>query len=190
MAGELCLAGPQLADGYINLPQKTQEVFVANPFGPGKLYRTGDMVMVDEYGTIEIIGRIDQQAKIDGQRVEPNESNSILQGCHGVVTSSVVSATVLSRKALVAVIVPKENSEWKALVRRLRTRLRETLPSYAIPTYWVQRAELPLNVSGKVDIATLVKEVESLGEDELVSGSSTPRTSLPITPLRMNLLES
>ncbi|KAF7505213.1 hypothetical protein GJ744_001142 [Endocarpon pusillum] len=182
IAGELCLAGPQLADGYLNLHEKTQEVFIPNPFGAGKLYRTGDMVIADENGTIEIIGRIDQQTKIDGQRVEPNESNSILQVCHGVITSSVVSATVLNRRALVAVIVPERDRKWKPLVRELRSRLRESLPSYAVPTYWVQRDELPLNVSGKVDIAALVKEVEGLGEDGLMSGFITPPMTPPATP--------
>lgn len=190
VAGELCLAGPQLADGYLNLPEKTQEVFVENPFGPGKLYRTGDMVVVDENGAVEIIGRIDQQTKIDGQRVEPNESNSILQICHGVITSSVVSATVLNRRALVAVVVPERSWNWKTLVRELRSRLRENLPSYAIPTYWVQRDKLPLNTSGKVDIATLVKEVEGLDEDRLISRSSIPPITPPATPPQMDWLES
>ena len=190
VAGELCLAGPQLADGYLNLPEKTQEVFVSNPFGPGKLYRTGDWVMADEDGTIEIIGRIDQQTKIDGQRVEPNESNTILQLCHGVIASTVVSATVLNHRALVAIIVPEEDRNWRSLVRGLRSRLQESLPLYSIPTYWVQRDILPLNVNGKIDIATLVKEVEELSEDGLISGSSTPQISPPVTPPRMNWLES
>jgi len=180
--GELCLGGPQLADGYLNLPERTREVFIPNPFSPGKLYRTGDMVIAHEDDTIEIIGRIDQQAKIDGQRVEPNESNSILQVCPGVLMSSVVSATVLKRRALVALIVPEENVEWTSLVRELRDRLQRKLPSYAIPAYWVRRHELPFNVSGKVDIAVLVKEVEGLGEDVLISRLNAPPISPPATP--------
>ena len=182
MPGELCLGGPQLADGYLNLPGKTREVFISNPFGPGMLYRTGDMVTAHQDGTIEIIGRIDQQTKIDGQRVEPNESNSILQTCWGVVMSSVVAATVFNRKALVALVVPEENIDWASLVRELRAKLLTKLPSYAVPAYFVQRDALPLNVSGKIDVAALVKEVEALGEDELISRPNSAPITPPATP--------
>jgi hypothetical protein len=180
--GELCLGGHQLAESYLNLPEKTREVFIRNPFGAGRLYRTGDIVVAHEDGTIEMIGRIDQQTKIDGQRVEPNESNSIIQLHQGVVTSCVVSASVLNRKALVALVVAEKNREWTSLVRDIRTKLRAQLPSYAIPSYWVRRDQLPLTVSGKVDIATLVKAVEALGEYELLTPSNTPPISRPATP--------
>lgn len=180
--GELCLGGHQLAEGYLNLPEKTREVFINNPFGAGRLYRTGDMVISHEDGTIEMIGRIDQQTKIDGQRVEPNQSNSIIQIHPGVITSHVVSASVLNRRALVALVVAEEDREWIYLVRELRATLRNQLPSYAIPSYWVQRNQLPLNVNGKVDVAALVKVVEALGEYELITPSSTPATTPPSTP--------
>lgn len=170
--GELCLAGPQLADGYLNLPQKTQEAFILNPFGPGKLYRTGDMVVAHDYETFELIGRIDQQTKINGQRVEPNESNAIIQMCEGVATSVVVSAGVLGRRALIAIIVPQSHQEWTSLIREIRDMLRSKLPSYAIPTHFVQLEELPINVNGKVDIAALVKQVEALPEEALISRSA------------------
>ncbi|KAI9786517.1 MAG: NRPS [Peltula sp. TS41687] len=180
--GELCLGGPQLAEGYLNLPEKTRESFISNPFGAGRLYRTGDLVVAHEDGKIEMIGRIDQQTKIDGQRVEPNESNSIIQLQPDVIMSCVVSATVLNRKALVALVVPEKNREWRSLLREIRANLRNQLPSYAIPTYWVQRDHLPLNASGKVDVATLVKMVEKMGEQELITPSNTPPVTPPGTP--------
>ena len=176
--GELCLAGPQLADGYLNLPERTRKTFVPNPFGPGKLYRTGDMVKIDEDGVIEIIGRIDQQIKINGHRVEANESNSIIQTYQGVNTSIVLPATIMTRNALVAVIVPEKTSQWTTLIREIRVRLQAILPSYAIPSYWVQRDELPLNVSGKVDLMSLIKEVETMGEEILSSRANTHQTPL------------
>lgn len=180
--GELCLGGHQLAEGYLNLPEKTREVFIDNPFGAGRLYRTGDMVISHEDGTIEMIGRIDQQTKIDGQRVEPNQSNSIIQLHPGVITSQVVSAFVLNRRALVAIVVAEDSREWIYLVRELRATLRNQLPSYAIPSYWVKRDQIPLNVNGKVDVAALVMAVEALGEYELISPSSTPANTPPSTP--------
>ncbi|KAI9654957.1 MAG: NRPS [Bathelium mastoideum] len=186
MPGELCLAGPQLADGYLNLREKTDSVFVNNPFATGRLYRTGDMVISLAEGTFELVGRIDQQTKIDGQRVEPNESNSILETCEGVRMSSVVAAHVLNRNALVAVVVPENGQEFSLLVRELRQKLAAKLPSYSVPAFWIERQKLPTNVSGKVDIAALVKDVESLPEEELVSRSSTPKATPPRTPPAVN----
>lgn len=180
--GELCLAGPQLSDGYLNLPEKTQEVFKPNPFGPGMLYRTGDMVTAREDGTFEIIGRMDQQIKIDGQRVEPNESNSILETCRGVLMSSVVSAKVLNRQALVALVVPEKDIQWTSLVRELRASLVAKLPAYAIPAYWVRRDALSLNISGKIDVAALVIDVQALSEDELIFRPSSAPITPPATP--------
>ena len=183
--GELCLGDAQLAEGYLNLPQKTQDVFTPNPFEAGRLYRTGDMVVVNEDGTIDLIGRIDQQVKINGVRVEPNEANSIIQVQPGVIQSYVVPASTLNRKVLVVVIVPEKNREWTSFIRDMRSKLSTQLPQYSIPRYWVQQAKLPLNVSGKVDIFSLVMLVELMDADESVAGSNiaTRQPSPLILPL-------
>lgn len=174
VAGELCLSGAQLAHGYLNLPEVTNAVFVQNAFGPGRLYRSGDLVVSNRDGLIELVGRIDQQIKIDGQRVEPNESNSIIQLQPGVAMSYVVSAFVLNRKSLVAVVVPESSRDWPTLVSGLRSTLRSVLPSYSTPRYWVQQEQLPLNTNGKIDIAALVSTVEAMNSSQLI----TPSTSL------------
>ena len=177
--GELCLGGDQLGKGYLNLPEKTREVFINNPYGAGRLYRTGDMVIENDDGTIELIGRIDQQTKIDGQRVEPSESNFIIQVHPGVIQSSVVSAVVLNRNSLVGIIVPEKGKEWTSLIREIRIELRALLPHYAIPRYWVQREELPLTASGKVDISSLQKVIEAMDADKLIKLSITPSILTP-----------
>lgn len=183
VAGELCLSGPQLANGYLNLPEKTAEVFVENPFCAGgqdcRLYRTGDMAIRHEDGAIEIIGRIDQQVKIDGQRVEPSESNAIISKCEGVVASSVVSGVVNGRKALAAFVVEAESSRpaWQLLTRAIRGELQKKLPSYAIPTYWISRQQLPLNINGKVDVAALVKELEQMDHGHHVTSAVKPQAA-------------
>lgn len=179
--GELCLGGNQLADGYLNLLEKTRDVFIDNPFGAGRLYRTGDMVIATEEGTLELVGRIDQQIKIDGQRVEPNESNFIIQTLPGVSQSCVVSASILNRSVLVALIVPKMGKEWASLVREIRSNLRVQLPPYVIPRYWVQLEEMPLNVSGKADISCLRNIVESMDAEKLIKSSITPPILSPQT---------
>jgi amino acid adenylation domain-containing protein len=170
--GELCLGGQQLAEGYLNLPEATARVFIANPFGSGRLYRTGDMAVANDSGIVRLIGRIDQQTKIDGQRVEPNESNSVLQLLPGVVSSCVVSAVVLGRKALVALVVAGNDRHWPVFVRELRASLQTQLPASSIPRYWIQQDTLPLNINGKVDVASLVKQVEIMDESGLITPPS------------------
>jgi non-ribosomal peptide synthetase component F len=170
--GELCLGGNQLAVHYINRPEKTAEAFIQNPFGPGRLYRTGDMVIAHEDGSIEMVGRIDFQVKINGQRVEPGDSNTIIQTHAGIYTSSVVSADIDGQKVLVAVVVPKEEPNWPALRSELKELLKQHIPSYMMPAYWLWEKELPLNVNGKVDIPKLAKYVEGLGREHLLRFSS------------------
>lgn len=171
--GELCLGGHQLAIHYINRPDKTTEAFVPNPFAPGLLYRTGDMVVAHADGSIEMVGRIDFQIKIDGQRVEPGDSNAIIQTHPEVHTSSVVSATVAGRKTLVAVVVPKGNLPWPALRAELKMLMKQHISGYMAPTYWLVEAELPLNVNGKVDIPKLSNFVEGLGREYLLESSTS-----------------
>ncbi|KAK4670006.1 NRPS protein [Podospora pseudopauciseta] len=171
--GELCLGGHQLALYYINRPEKTAEAFIDNPFGPGRLYRTGDMVVAHEDGSIEMVGRIDFQVKINGQRVEPGDSNTILQTHPDVTNSSVVAAEVAGRKALVAAIVAKRPAlEWPRLRSELKDLLAQHIPSYMMPTYWLLRQELPLNVNGKVDIPQLTKDVQRLERATLLRSST------------------
>ncbi|KAB2573477.1 Nonribosomal peptide synthetase 7 [Lasiodiplodia theobromae] len=176
--GELCLGGGQLAKGYLGLKEKTRAAFIKNPFGAGRLYRTGDMVVLRDDGSMKLVGRIDQQTKIDGQRVEPGEANAHIWRQLGVAQSHVVPATVLGRKALVAVVVSDQTVEWPALVREARGTLRTLLPSYAVPSYWVEVEQMPLNTSGKVDVAGLVAMVEGLSAEELI----TPTSSVSSTP--------
>ncbi|MCJ1360919.1 hypothetical protein MMC16_000014 [Acarospora aff. strigata] len=166
--GELVLGGCQLGREYLNRPEKTLEAFLENPFGPGRLYRTGDMVVAHEDGSIEMVGRIDFQTKINGQRVEPGEANSILQTHPSVYDASTVSAVVRGRKALVAVIVPRNGFTSATLLLELKEWLRRQLPGYMIPAYWLARDELPLNVNGKVDIPALRNIVQNLGQDGLL----------------------
>ncbi|KAK7932499.1 nonribosomal peptide synthase [Apiospora marii] len=177
--GELCLGGQQLAVRYLNRPDKTAEAFIENPFGPGRLYRTGDMVVAHDDGSIEMVGRIDFQVKINGQRVEPGDSNSIIQTHPGVYTSSVVSAEIGGRKVLVAVVIPKSGTEWRQMRSELKTLLKLHVPGYMMPAYWVPEKELPLNINGKVDIPRLAKYVEGLGRDHLLelSAESSRATS-------------
>lgn len=150
--GELYTGGDGVARCYFNRPDETAASFVPDPFSaePGaRLYRTGDRVRHLATGDIEFGGRLDQQVKVRGFRIEPQEIESAL--CqHEAVANCVVIARedVPGDQRLVAYIVPNEN-----LIGSddLRNYLNKKLPQYMIPTTFVTLAELPLTTSGKVD---------------------------------------
>ncbi|KAL8936307.1 MAG: hypothetical protein Q9216_005001 [Gyalolechia sp. 2 TL-2023] len=160
--GELCLGGSQLARGYMNLPEETEKRFIQNPLGSGRLYRTGDMAVRHADGSVEIIGRIDFQVKINGQRVDPGEPNAVIQAHEDVEHSAVVPALVNKKTLFVAAIVSHPDSDWDRLVESLRSLLRLRVPLYMIPSFWVPVPELPLNANGKVDMAAVRDIAEGL----------------------------
>lgn len=101
-----------------------------------------------------------------------------------------IAASVLNRKALVAVVVPRDGIDWPALWSDLRTSLRSQLPAYAVPGYWVRRQELPRNINGKTDIASLTKSIESLDEHELLSLPRSQHTSVHKTETEYAVVEA
>ncbi|MDY8026325.1 amino acid adenylation domain-containing protein, partial [Paenibacillus polymyxa] len=147
--GELCIAGEGLARGYLNRPELTVEKFVECPFTPGgRMYRTGDLARWLPDGNIEYMGRIDHQVKIRGYRIELGEVEAQV-----LKVASVQEAVVIARedeagqKHLCAYFVvdkPLAASE-------LRSALAEDLPTYMIPSYFVQLERMPLTHSGKLD---------------------------------------
>ncbi|EAW21021.1 putative nonribosomal peptide synthase [Aspergillus fischeri NRRL 181] len=171
--GELCLGGAQLARGYLHRPEETTKRFIPNPFGKGRLYRTGDMAVRHADGSVELVGRIDFQVKINGHRVDPGEPNSIIQAIEEVEDSAVVPASVNNRTVLVAAVVSRPDTEWEALVGKLRPFLAARLPLYMVPQFWVSMPALPVNANGKVDMMAIRKTVEALGE----SGQLLPERS-------------
>ncbi|KAL9038443.1 MAG: hypothetical protein Q9180_003132 [Flavoplaca navasiana] len=153
VVGELCLAGPQLGTGYLHNPEQTAKVFVDNPFGSGKLYRTGDAVRQHHNGDIEVVGRLDFQIKINGQRTEPSEINEALLKHPAIHSCATVAAQLGENKTLVCALVRSEmQTGLKALVTELRAFLDAMLPSYMIPSYWLPVEDLPTNANGKTDL--------------------------------------
>lgn len=146
--GELYLAGGQLARGYLGRGGETASRFIADPFGPGRMYRTGDVVRRSPGGTLQFLGRSDAQVKIRGFRVEPAEIAAVLHS-HPAVRHAHV--TVLGQSRLVAYVV----GDHEPAVGELRALLSKRLPHYMIPQRIVAVDELPLTTHGKVDEAAL-----------------------------------
>ncbi|EAZ87964.1 non-ribosomal peptide synthetase, partial [Crocosphaera chwakensis] len=149
--GELHIGGDGLARGYLNRPDLTAEKFIPNPFGTGKLYKTGDLCRYRRDGNIEYIGRIDHQVKIRGFRIELGEIETQLSN-HPEIRESVVIARedAPGNKQLVAYLVSDEMSQ-SSVTQTLRDCLKEQLPDYMIPSAFVLLEKLPLTPNGKID---------------------------------------
>ena len=149
IAGELHIGGVQVASGYLNRPELTAASFLANPFGPGTLYRTGDLAVLRADGVVLYRGRLDHQVKVHGFRIEPGEIESALLG-HPAIEQAVVTAPYGSdgQRQLIAHVVPQGDAPQPA---ELLAWLRERLPAYMAPAHFVALDSLPLLSNGKLD---------------------------------------
>ncbi|WP_157108701.1 amino acid adenylation domain-containing protein, partial [Aldersonia kunmingensis] len=163
-AGELYMAGVQVARGYFGRPDLSAERFVADPFDPagGRLYRTGDLVRwatdASGAGVIEYLGRTDFQVKLRGQRIELGEIEAAL-----LAQEQVGQAVVLVRAddlgdRLVAYVVPSAPGT-DIDVDALRAAVKSLLPTYMVPESVMALDAFPLNVSGKLDRKALPEPV-------------------------------
>src|SRR5262249_29089743 len=152
--GELYIGGDGLAQGYLNRPELTAERFVVHPFSDqagSRLYRTGDLVRYRPDGNIEFLGRVDEQVKLRGYRIEPGEIENVLNQ-HPLIKETVVVARARDsseEKELVGHIVSTQESS--VSVDELRRFLAAKLPDYMIPSAFVFLNALPLLPNGKID---------------------------------------
>ncbi|WP_405770063.1 non-ribosomal peptide synthetase [Streptomyces sp. NBC_01538] len=149
VAGELYLAGVQLARGYLGRGALTAERFLADPFGPpgSRMYRTGDLVRRNADGDLIYLGRTDHQVKIRGFRVELGEIEATLRTDPAVEDAQVVHRD----ERLVAYVVEKSGDGDRFDRHRLRALARRTLPDHMVPSDFVVLPAFPLTSSGKVD---------------------------------------
>ncbi|ETX02891.1 MAG: hypothetical protein ETSY1_01945 [Candidatus Entotheonella factor] len=148
--GELHIGGIGLARGYLRQPALTAEKFIVNPFGEGRLYKSGDLARYLPDGTIEFLGRMDQQVKLRGFRIELGEIEAVLSRQPTVqAAAAVVRESEAGLQQLVAYVVPDgQDTDIEAVLRR---HLRAILPDYMVPEVFVWLEQLPLNPNGKVD---------------------------------------
>jgi amino acid adenylation domain-containing protein len=151
--GELYIGGAGVARGYLNRPQLTDERFLPDPFSgiPGaRLYKTGDLARYRPDGTLEYLGRIDDQVKIHGYRIELGEIEAALAAQPQLKSSAVAALEDGGgNKQLVAYVVARDGDEPN--VDELRASLKKTLPAYMVPMRFVSLDALPLTPNGKVD---------------------------------------
>lgn len=168
MPGELCVAGRSVARGYWRRPGPTAERFTPDPFGPpgSRMFRTGDLVRWRPDGNLEFIGRVDEQVKVRGFRVEPAEIEAVLEAHPAVRTVAVAARPDASgSQRLAAWVLPAagEHPDTEAL----RTWARERLPEYMVPAIVTLVDELPLSATGKLDRARL-----AVPDSDLATGTA------------------
>lgn len=152
--GELVIAGPQVACGYINRPEQTAKAFVSNTFEPAvpaeyaRCYRTGDVVRFTNDGQMMFIGRRDMQVKIRGFRIELSEVERVIMDYPGVKTATVIAVEApTGGKCLNAYVVGDAPID----IGALHAYIRSVKPPYMVPAATMQLDALPLTVNGKVD---------------------------------------
>ena len=150
--GELCVGG-LLARGYLHRVEATEEAFVRDPFSArpnARMYRTGDRARWREDGALEFLGRLDEQVKVRGFRVEPGEVEAALRALPGVADAAVVPREAAPGDLrLVAYVVGRDGAAPSG--DTLASALRSTLPAYLVPSAFVNLPALPLTPTGKVD---------------------------------------
>ncbi len=185
VVGQLCVAGESLSSGYLNQPQATAEKWVANPFDPARypfLYQTGDLARFHLDGSIEIVGRTDNQVKVRGNRVHLGEIEVVISALPGVR-----QAAVLAKKDdrgdthLVAYIEPDESSQ--PSVPDIRRALQQALPSFMVPAAYMIDPRLPLTTNGKIDRANLPEPPKV--RPELDAAYTEPRDDVELAVLQV-----
>lgn len=188
VVGELCLAGKQVASGYLNRPEETAKSFVPNPFSDDDqlLYKTGDLVKWLPDGNLVFMGRKDHQVKIRGHRIELNEIEIVLQRYRSISQSVVlVQEDESGEKRLVAYVTSLDKSIDK---KKIVAYMKSKLPVYMVPFIYVPIQEFPLTSNGKIDKKALMKmEIEGVEEEELKA--PVTNTEKKLTPIFQEVLD-
>lgn len=149
VVGEIYISGIQVGLGYLGKPEMTKEKFLPNAFGPGKMYKSGDIGRWTFDGKVQCLGRIDHQIKLRGLRIELGEIEQKMESITGVISSVVNKFEHNGKEFLCGYYVSdKESNISEQLVKDF---LRKSLPYYMVPTYIVHLDEMPYTINRKIN---------------------------------------
>lgn len=148
VTGELCIAGDGVGAGYLNRPELTAEKFIDNPFGEGKLYKTGDLAYWREDGNIAYVGRNDFQVKIRGLRIELGEIENAICSVDGISQAVVVVRKDENGRQLICAFYTEKTA---VDVAEIKSAILSKLPKYMLPHIFTVLDKMPLTPSGKIN---------------------------------------
>ncbi|MFV1872010.1 MAG: amino acid adenylation domain-containing protein [Oleiphilus sp.] len=176
IAGELYIGGEGLSLGYNNRDELTQQVFIANPYGSGQLYRTGDKVRFTHDGKLLYMGRLDQQVKVRGYRIELGEIETLMRQHPAIDDCALAVREVRAGDTrLIAYVIWQDQPQSLADIRQ---HLRQQLPPYMIPQHLESLSELPRTLNNKLDRKAL--QTLALSHSAEVSEQQAPDTEKEI----------
>lgn len=160
--GEIFITGANVGEGYVNNEELTKEVFLKNPFGEGRIYKTGDLGYINSENEIIFSGRKDSQIKLNGQRVELSEIENAISEIEGITLAAVAARKNSEGSQILCAFYTGESKE----SGEIRQKLGSSLPGYMIPQIITHLEAMPLTSSGKIDRQSL----PVIDLDNIVSG--------------------
>ncbi|KAF3491148.1 nonribosomal peptide synthetase 2 [Arthroderma uncinatum] len=211
--GELCVSGPLVGRGYLNRPQLTAEKFQYIDTYGERIYRTGDLVRMMHDGSFCFLGRIDDQVKLRGQRLEINEINHVMKNSTdevGEVVTMVLKHPAATKEQIVSFVTVLPSTatknkpqvdfspEARSVLELIRQECQMHLPGYMIPTHIIPLTRLPLSSNNKIDNAQLrgifgsmqLSDMQELSSHELESVSGSTETVRAIIPILSKLTKA
>ncbi len=174
--GELCISGPGLALEYFGRPELTADVFVPNPFSDAfdaSMYRSGDRARWTTTGEVEFLGRIDDQVKVDGNRIEPGEIAAVMRAGKSIKDAHVLYHSGIGLVGYYLADRPRSSDADDASFQAdLRKHVASHLPCYMVPKAFVGVDAFPLTVSGKLDATRLPDPSDAVEATEAVPPST------------------
>jgi amino acid adenylation domain-containing protein/non-ribosomal peptide synthase protein (TIGR01720 family) len=186
--GELFIGGPGCARGYFGRPELTAERFVPDPFAGGRgarLYRTGDLVRYRAEGDLYFLGRLDNQVKVRGYRIEPGEIEALLCRCPGVQEAVVLAHPDASGETALTAYLLVGGEDRAPEVAEIRSFLLDRLPAYMVPATLLPLRELPRTPHGKIDRSALPRPGEIRAARAVAGTAGAPRDLLELELARI-----
>ena len=175
VVGELLIGGAGVATGYNDLPEKTAEAFIT--YNGKRCYKSGDYAFWNKTGEIEILGRKDNQIKLNGLRIELGEVETVLNLQPQVKEGVVMIRTVEGHDHLVAYYVPTQLAD-KVTPDALKEQMGKRLTHYMVPTIFVAIDKMPLSPNGKTDLRALPQPELTLAEEERLKPATAGEQAL------------
>lgn len=176
VVGEIHIAGHGVSDGYINRQELTNKVFLSNPYGPGKIYKTGDLGRLNSHGEFECLGRLGNQVKIRGYRIELDDIEENLRKISGIRDVVVQAKNIHDDLSLVCYFVNQADKNVSAT--NIKKHLKSVLPAYMVPAFYMNLDALPLTENGKIDRKSLPTPDVALQQRTILSAQNITESKI------------